>query len=250
MGGRCRPGDYPAVRVVNGKTVVRPQLRRVAELLGVATEPAAAEYDTVIVGAGPAGLAAAVYGASEGLQTIVVEREAPGGQAGASSRIENYLGFPSGVSGGRAGEPCAAAGAEARRRDSRHPVDHANRRSDAPRAPRRRRRPSGADDHPRLRRRVAPPVDRGLRAAQRERDLLRRGAQRSGEHPRLGRPHHRCGELGRPGGDVFLLPRTERDHRSPRRGAREEHVALSRRPARRPVEHPGALSDGGGRRAR
>ena len=92
-------GDLPAVRVVNGKTVVRPQLRRVAELLDIATEPAAAEYDTVIVGAGPAGLAAAVYGASEGLRTIVIEREAPGGQAGTSSRIENYLGFPSGVSG-------------------------------------------------------------------------------------------------------------------------------------------------------
>jgi thioredoxin reductase (NADPH) len=78
---------------------VQPQLRRVAELLGLETEPAAAEYDTVIVGGGPAGLAAAVYGASEGLKTIVVEREAPGGQAGTSSRIENYLGFPSGVSG-------------------------------------------------------------------------------------------------------------------------------------------------------
>ncbi len=98
-GGLPAEGDYPAIRVVNGKTVVRPQLRRVAELLGIATEPAAAEYDTVIVGAGPAGLAAAVYGASEGLRTIVVEREAPGGQAGTSSRIENYLGFPSGVSG-------------------------------------------------------------------------------------------------------------------------------------------------------
>jgi thioredoxin reductase (NADPH) len=91
--------DLPAVRVVNGKTAVRPQLRRVAELLDIPTEPAAAEYDTVIVGAGPAGLAAAVYGASEGLRTIVIEREAPGGQAGTSSRIENYLGFPSGVSG-------------------------------------------------------------------------------------------------------------------------------------------------------
>jgi thioredoxin reductase (NADPH) len=92
-------GDLPAVRVGNGKTAVRPQLRRVAELLNIPTEPAAAEYDTVIVGAGPAGLAAAVYGASEGLRTIVIEREAPGGQAGTSSRIENYLGFPSGVSG-------------------------------------------------------------------------------------------------------------------------------------------------------
>ena len=74
-------------------------MRRVAELLDLGTEADAAEYDTVIVGAGPAGLAAAVYGASEGLRTLVVEREAPGGQAGTSSRIENYLGFPAGVSG-------------------------------------------------------------------------------------------------------------------------------------------------------
>jgi thioredoxin reductase (NADPH) len=92
-------GDWPTVRVVDGKTVVRPQLRRVAELLGLGTDAVAAEYDAVIVGAGPAGLAAAVYGASEGLRTIVIEREAPGGQAGTSSRIENYLGFPAGVSG-------------------------------------------------------------------------------------------------------------------------------------------------------
>ena len=85
--------------MIGGKTVVRPQLRRVAELLELGTEAEAPEYDTVIVGAGPAGLAAAVYGASEGLHTMVVERQAPGGQAGTSSRIENYLGFPSGVSG-------------------------------------------------------------------------------------------------------------------------------------------------------
>ena len=99
-GGPLPPDeDYPVIRVVDGKTVVRPHLSRVAQLLGLSTQPLAAEYDTVIVGAGPAGLAAAVYGASEGLRTIVVEREAPGGQAGASSRIENYLGFPSGVSG-------------------------------------------------------------------------------------------------------------------------------------------------------
>jgi thioredoxin reductase (NADPH) len=91
--------DLPAIRIVDGKTVVRPRHRRVAELLGLGTEAEAAEYDTVIVGAGPAGLAAAVYGASEGLRTIVVEREAPGGQAGTSARIANYLGFPDGVSG-------------------------------------------------------------------------------------------------------------------------------------------------------
>jgi thioredoxin reductase (NADPH) len=99
-GGPLPPeDDWPAIRVIGGKTVVRPHFRRVAELLGLSTEADAAEYDTVIVGAGPAGLAAAVYGASEGLRTIVVERQAPGGQAGTSSRIENYLGFPSGVSG-------------------------------------------------------------------------------------------------------------------------------------------------------
>jgi thioredoxin reductase (NADPH) len=91
--------DQPVVRVIGGKTVVRPKLRRVAELLGLETEAQHASYDTVVIGAGPAGLAAGVYGASEGLRTIVIEREAPGGQAGASSRIENYLGFPSGVSG-------------------------------------------------------------------------------------------------------------------------------------------------------
>jgi len=99
-GGDLPPADErPAIRVVGGKTVVRPQLRRVAELLELDTEPDAAEYDTVIVGAGPAGLAAAVHSASERLRTIVIEREAPGGQAGTSSRIENYLGFPAGVSG-------------------------------------------------------------------------------------------------------------------------------------------------------
>jgi thioredoxin reductase (NADPH) len=95
------PGDadLPAIRVVDGTTALRPSFRRAAELVGLTTEPAGSAYDTVIVGAGPAGLAAAVYGASEGLRTIVVEREAPGGQAGTSSRIENYLGFPSGLSG-------------------------------------------------------------------------------------------------------------------------------------------------------
>jgi thioredoxin reductase (NADPH) len=93
-------GDLPAVRVPEGTTLTRPRLREVAELLGLQTQASAPEYDTVVIGAGPAGLAAAVYGASEGLRTIVIEREAPGGQAGTSSRIENYLGFPSGVSGG------------------------------------------------------------------------------------------------------------------------------------------------------
>ena len=70
-----------------------------AERLGVTAARRSDHYDLVIVGGGPAGLAAAVYGASEGLRTVMVEREAPGGQAGQSSRIENYLGFPNGLSG-------------------------------------------------------------------------------------------------------------------------------------------------------
>src|SRR3954453_10075038 len=118
--------DMPAVRVVGGKTVIRPPLRRVAELLDLGTEPELAEYDAVVVGAGPAGLAAAVYGASEGLRTLVVEREAPGGQAGTSSRIENYLGFPAGVSGDELGEPRAPAGAQTGRGDPRDENDHAH----------------------------------------------------------------------------------------------------------------------------
>lgn len=104
--------DQPTIRVVDGKTAIRPQPRRVAELLDLDTQASHAEYDVVIVGGGPAGLAAAVYGASEGLRTIVIEREAPGGQAGTSSRIENYLGFPSGVSGD---ELASRALAQARR---------------------------------------------------------------------------------------------------------------------------------------
>jgi thioredoxin reductase (NADPH) len=116
--GETLPGDdeLPAVRLVDGTTVFRPPLREFAELLGLGTEPEGGEYDTAVIGAGPAGLAAAVYGASEGLRTIVVEREAPGGQAGTSSRIENYLGFPSGVSGdelaGRALKQARRLGAE------------------------------------------------------------------------------------------------------------------------------------------
>ena len=122
--------DLPVIRVIGGKTVVRPQLRRVAELLGLGTEPQAAAYDVVIVGAGPSGLAAAVYGASEGLRTLVVEREAPGGQAGTSSRIENYLGFPAGVSGD---ELASRALQQARRLGAEILVTRAITRIDAPR---------------------------------------------------------------------------------------------------------------------
>jgi thioredoxin reductase (NADPH) len=98
--GPCPPdGDLPVLRLADGRVLVRPEVRDVANRLGLQTSARLDEYDVAIIGGGPAGLAAAVYGASEGLRTIVIEREAPGGQAGTSARIENYLGFPSGVSG-------------------------------------------------------------------------------------------------------------------------------------------------------
>jgi len=98
-GSRPADGECPVLKLADGTLLSRPATRELAERLGLQTKARLAEYDTVVIGGGPAGLAAAVYGASEGLSTLVVEREAPGGQAGTSSRIENYLGFPSGVSG-------------------------------------------------------------------------------------------------------------------------------------------------------
>jgi thioredoxin reductase (NADPH) len=89
----------PVALLEDGTVLERPTILELAERLGVAVAPAGDHYDLVIVGGGPAGLAAAVYGASEGLRTVMVEREAPGGQAGQSSLIENYLGFPAGLSG-------------------------------------------------------------------------------------------------------------------------------------------------------
>lgn len=93
------PDDQPLVVCPDGSALRNATPTSVAEKLGLRTQAEAEYYDLVIAGGGPAGLAAAVYGASEGLQTLLVERAAPGGQAGESSRIENYLGFPTGVSG-------------------------------------------------------------------------------------------------------------------------------------------------------
>jgi thioredoxin reductase (NADPH) len=89
----------PMALLEDGAVLERPTVLELAERLGVSGQPAQEHYDLVVVGGGPAGLGAAVYGASEGLKTVMVEREAPGGQAGQSSRIENYLGFPAGLSG-------------------------------------------------------------------------------------------------------------------------------------------------------
>lgn len=91
--------DLPVLFFEDGTHLKNPTVRQTAERVGLNPQVKGEMYDVVIIGAGPAGLAASVYGASEGLKTLLIERRAPGGQAGTSSRIENYLGFPSGLSG-------------------------------------------------------------------------------------------------------------------------------------------------------
>lgn len=95
----CDRLQLPLVLFTDGSSLLQPTNIQVAEKIGLQTQAGNPFYDLIIVGGGPAGLAAAVYGASEGLDTVMIEREAPGGQAGTSSRIENYLGFPVGLSG-------------------------------------------------------------------------------------------------------------------------------------------------------
>ncbi|CAH1002406.1 Ferredoxin--NADP reductase [Neolewinella maritima] len=95
----CEVKELPLVIFEDGSTLADPALDQIAEKLGMSATVSEELYDVVIIGSGPSGMAAAVYGGSEGLKTLVIEKRAPGGQAGSSSRIENYLGFPSGLSG-------------------------------------------------------------------------------------------------------------------------------------------------------
>jgi thioredoxin reductase (NADPH) len=113
---RADAGALPILVLDDGEVLVEPDLHTVAERIGLQVRAVRSAYDLVVVGAGPAGLAAGVYGASEGLSTLVLECNAPGGQAGTTSRIENYLGFPVGLSGAdltlRAREQAIRFGAE------------------------------------------------------------------------------------------------------------------------------------------
>ena len=109
-------GDRPIALLFDGRVLVDPPNEAIAEALGVQTRPASSRYDLAVVGGGPAGLTAAMYAASEGLATLLLEREAVGGQARTTSLIRNYLGFPRGISGrelaSRAVEQALAMGAE------------------------------------------------------------------------------------------------------------------------------------------
>src|SRR6202521_5057360 len=102
--GHLQDSRLPVCVFADGSRIECPTVRQITEKLGWFRTPSRSEYDLAIYGAGPAGLSAAVYGASEGLKTVLIERSAVGGQAGTSSKIENYLGFPDGISGARLAE--------------------------------------------------------------------------------------------------------------------------------------------------
>ncbi len=174
------PERLPVAILEDGSVLERPTVLELAERLGVSAAPSTDHYDLVIVGGGPAGLAAAVYGASEGLRTIMVESEAPGGQAGQSSRIENYLGFPNGLSGSdlaqRATTQARRLGAElltisdavALRVEGAGRIVELTGGAAAQR-----------QQHPGRQRHLLPPADRpGLRGPDRRGRLLRRRADR------------------------------------------------------------------------
>ena len=203
-----QPGEtYPVVVLPDGSRLVTPTFRELAERLGLQTVPAQRVYDVTIIGAGPAGLAAAVYGASEGLCTMLIEREAPGGQAGTSSRIENYLGFPTGISGDE-------LGARALQQATRFGVEivvarDVDRHRAGPAATTLAVVLDGGDrvqtriDHHRHRRRLARARGRRRRRVGRPRHLLRRGAHRGAQHARPRYVPDRRRQFGRAGGDVL-----------------------------------------------
>ena len=230
-GAAARRSRLPAVRLADGTVMVQPAAAN-WPAPGPADACRAREYDTVIIGGGPAGLAAAVYGASEGLSTLVVEREAPGGQAGTSSRIENYLGFPHGVSGD---ELASRALQQARRLGAEILVTRSIERID-PEA----RAAIHLDGGEVLRARsliLATGVSWRRLAIEGFDRLIGKGiyygAARSeaGAHPGPGRPPDRRGQLGRAGGAVLRQPRAQRDAGGARRLAGKEHVALPDRAA-------------------
>ncbi len=192
-----------------------------AERLGLPTRPAREEYDVLIVGAGPAGLTAAVYAASEGLTTLVLERTAPGGQAGTSARIENYPGFPQGISGA---DLAAAIHEQALRFGAEIliGVEISQVKPGSPYDVRAAQRLRLSGTHrSRCSRSAVPPTGRPRhRTAGRLRRPLRLCPGRSANLPRRPGRNRRCGKFRRPG----------RDRPCPARGAR--HPSRPRRLAR------------------
>ena len=254
-----KPGELPIVVLPDGTVLKNPTKHELARALGLVAASFRSEpYDVAIVGAGPAGLATAVYGASEGLSIVVLEALAFGGQAGASARIENYLGFPTGVSGqalmGRAFTQAQKFGAEFSLSTEVKRLDCTSERSGP-----------DPDAHPRARRWPARPGARGRRSPPARAIAVRRfrtsrssraAASRTG--PRRSRPG--CAatrtwpcwveELGGPGRGVPGQPRASRARAGARARPLEHDVALPHRSDRGLSEHRGALRDRGRRAPR
>ena len=146
--------QLPVVITEQGETLVEPTNAELAAMLGLSTSPSLEMYDLAVIGGGPAGLAAAVYGASEGLKTVLIEETTTGGQAGRSSRIENYLGFPDRRLGRRADHVGTQAGRAVRRRGHHHPQGG---RAGSRRTPARRARSSSRTAAPSAPRRSSWP---------------------------------------------------------------------------------------------
>ena len=228
---RLDDAQLPVLVFEDGETLVRPSQSEIAARIGLRTAAELPFYDLVILGGGPAGLAAAVYGASEGLRTLLVERHAAGGQAGQSSRIENYLGFPAGVSGAdlarRATTQAQRLGAEmltarevlAIRENGPSRVVTLD-GGGGDRLPQRAHRDGGA---------LLPARGPGRGGPHRLGRLLRRGARRGRRRRGRGRRRRGRGELRRAGGRRPRHQGAPGGGAVPRRRAREEHVPLPHR---------------------
>jgi len=238
--GDCPPdSDFPVLRFADGQVVVRPQARDIANRLGLQTSARSDEYDVAIVGGGPAGLAAAVYGASEGLRTVVIEREAPGGQAGTSSRIENYLGFPSGVSGD---ELASRALQQARRLGAEILVTRSVARID----PKTREVFLDGDDVVRARTLILATGVTWRRLAIDGFDrLIGKGVYYGAARSEVGATHGLdIHQLGRSGGAIFCQPCPYGNPCLPRWFVGKEHVSLPGCATSRKVEHSGPIGIG------
>ena len=237
-----RPVDTPVV-ITPTAMLRHPTPGEFAEHLGLTfTSVPGYVFDLVVVGTGPAGLAAAVYGASEGLDTVSLDAVGTGGQAGASSRIENYVGFPNGISGedlvvraaiqaqrlgARLSSPCEVAGL---RTDSAFHVGRAGRRQRDP-------VPHG---HRRVGRPLSTAGGRRSRAVRRRRRLLRRHRSRSPHLHRVRRDRGRRRQLRGSGRDLPRAAGQRRFDRDPRERPRQEHVALPHRADRGRPAHRSA----------